>query len=107
LRTLSNEERAEIVALSDLVKPSDIYLILYTSGTTANPKGCLIKHESMILNAMAVGRDHFQMLETDVMWNVLPMFHVSSLTPLHATIDATASFISAIHFDPGKELKVI
>ncbi|MBS0393773.1 MAG: AMP-binding protein, partial [Proteobacteria bacterium] len=34
----------------------DAALMLYTSGTTANPKGCLITHEAMVRNSIALGR---------------------------------------------------
>ena len=31
--------------------PSDIALILYTSGTTAHPKGCMLSHRAIVLDA--------------------------------------------------------
>ena len=33
-----------------------VALIMYTSGTTSNPKGCMIPHESIVRNSGALGR---------------------------------------------------
>ena len=38
------------------VRLRDIAIMLYTSGTTANPKGCLLTHEAMVRNSIALGR---------------------------------------------------
>ena len=37
------------------VRVRDVGLMLYTSGTTANPKGCLITHEAQVRNSIALG----------------------------------------------------
>ena len=38
------------------VRVRDVGMMLYTSGTTANPKGCLITHEAMVRNSISLGR---------------------------------------------------
>jgi len=41
------------------VRVRDVGLMLYTSGTTANPKGCLITHEAQVRNSIALGRHRY------------------------------------------------
>src|SRR3546814_18373258 len=41
-------DEAQVDARIDAVVPQDVGLILYTSGTTANPKGALIRHRAQV-----------------------------------------------------------
>src|SRR5512146_390606 len=50
----SSEDRVHESRLR--VRLRDIALMLYTPGTTSNPKGCLITHEAMVRNSIALGR---------------------------------------------------
>src|SRR3546814_3344540 len=43
-------DEAQVDARIDAVVPQDVGLILYTSGTTANPKGALIRHRAQVGN---------------------------------------------------------
>ena len=49
---------------------------MYTSGTTANPKGCPLSHASLIYVANAMV-NRWSMSEKDVFWDPLPMFNYS------------------------------
>jgi acyl-CoA synthetase (AMP-forming)/AMP-acid ligase II len=88
------------------VKLNQPCIMMYTSGTTANPKGCRLNHEAIVRNATEISL-RFKMTETDCQWNPLPMFHMSSIMPLLATMCAGGSFISATHFVADEALKVI
>jgi fatty-acyl-CoA synthase len=81
--------------------------MMYTSGTTANPKGCILSHQSLVRSGLAVGRDAFQLGPDDRMWNPLPMFHVSAQAPMIGVLDATAAYLSMTHFDPSVALDMI
>lgn len=51
-------------------------LLLYTSGTTTNPKGCLLTHSALL----AVGENCAERLEVtpdDRFWTPLPLFHMA------------------------------
>lgn len=62
------------------ISPEDLALILYTSGTTSNPKGCLIKHSAMVSNSRALGRYRYQMVEGDRFWSP----YLSSILPVYS-----------------------
>jgi len=82
-------------------------ILMYTSGTTSDPKGCSLSHKSIVGLGVAVSEEGFQIKEQDRMWNPLPMFHVSALTPLIGVMHAGATFVTARHFNAGKALKQI
>ncbi|MFH1421427.1 MAG: AMP-binding protein [Planctomycetota bacterium] len=59
------------------VEPEDIWILLYTSGTTGKPKGVLRSHESYtafyLINAV-----DFKFTEHDYCMTVMPLCHVNS-----------------------------
>src|SRR5699024_4191395 len=55
---------------------SDIATLLYTSGTTGDPKGDMLTHRNHYLHAMS-SMHHLQVTDRDVLVHVLPMFHVN------------------------------
>ncbi|MDA3128593.1 long-chain-fatty-acid--CoA ligase [Aliibacillus thermotolerans] len=50
--------------------------LLYTSGTTGNPKGVLLTHRANYLHAMSV-MHHLRVSDRDTLLHILPMFHVN------------------------------
>ena len=82
---------------------TDAAMLLYTSGTTAMPKGCVLPHAALVRPAYAM-RDRFALTDEDRMWDALPLFHLASLLPLHACMVAGASYCATRHFDPAAAL---
>ncbi|GLU37315.1 class I adenylate-forming enzyme family protein [Pseudomonas sp. NBRC 100443] len=89
------------------VRLRDYGLILYTSGTTSNPKGCLITHEAMARNSSVLGRHRFQLTHDDKLWSPLPLFHIAAMLPLLAIIDVGGCYLGMGHFEPGLALKML
>jgi long-chain acyl-CoA synthetase len=60
-------------------KPSDVAIIVYTSGTTGPSKGALLTHRNIIFQGSAFKRMHpdFGLRETDEALNFLPLCHVA------------------------------
>jgi fatty-acyl-CoA synthase len=88
----------EVAALEATVGPATPSLLLYTSGTTANPKGCLHTHGTML----ASGRNTCGRLEltpSDRYWTALAMFHVGGWQVLMANLTAGSCFSHAGQFD--------
>lgn len=82
----------------------DVAMMMYTSGTTAMPKGCPISHEALVRPAIEAGRTRFFLDAHDRMWDPLPMFHMSFVLPLIACIDAGAALLSMEHFEAGASI---
>jgi len=89
------------------VRVRDVGLMLYTSGTTANPKGCLISHEAMVRNSIALGRHRYQLRYGDRFWSPLPLFHIAGILPMLATFDVGAAYLTMAFFEAGKALRML
>ena len=85
---------------------SDPCIMMYTSGTTANPKGCRLSHEALVRNAREMGI-RFEITNQDRQWNPLPMFHMGAILPLISIIWAGARFITDTHFDADSAIHAI
>jgi long-chain acyl-CoA synthetase len=58
------------------VKPDDIYLICYTSGTTDNPKGVMVAAKNIALTPNWMYNTGFHPTEEDSMLHCLPLSHI-------------------------------
>lgn len=85
---------------------SDPCVMMYTSGTTAEPKGCRMNHEALVRCASEVAK-RFTLTEKDRMWNPLPMFHMSFILPFLAVLSRGGSAVSCTHFDAAAAIEVI
>jgi len=63
------------------LSPADLALLQYTGGTTGRPKGAMLTHANLAVNAMQVDAiDPFDRDEPDVIMGALPLFHVFANT---------------------------
>ncbi len=81
-------------------------LILYTSGTTANPKGCMISHEAIVRNSMALA-DRYELGGDDLFWSPLPMFHIAAILPMTAIFSKGGTYVTTQHFQAGEALEML
>lgn len=77
----------EIGAYIRRVEPEDTAAILFTSGTTAMPKGVMLSHYNLV-NSSLETCEHMQWNESDKMLIAVPLFHCFGIT---------SSLLSSIH----------
>ena len=99
-------EDSEIDRRIDATDPQSTALILYTSGTTASPKGCMIRHRGIVGNSRNLGR-RYQMQPGDRFWSPLPIFHIAGILPMVAVLDLGGSYLTIPNFDAGVALDML
>lgn len=67
------------VSSNQRVTPSTIATILYTSGTTGEPKGVMLTQGNLTTNAVSVNKD-LEQFESDLRLNFLPLSHIFART---------------------------
>jgi fatty-acyl-CoA synthase/long-chain acyl-CoA synthetase len=82
-------------------------MILYTSGTTANPKGCVLSHEAVVRGPLHRAKHRFGRGEADVTWGAGPLFHVGSLSPFIGSIGAGGTYVTDVAFHPGRAIQLM
>jgi fatty-acyl-CoA synthase len=98
-------DEAELRRLQQRVRVRDVAMLMYTSGTTAQPKGCLLTHEAIVRHGATVARTRFLLGPEDRFWDPLPLFHIGGIVPMLGCLAARAAFCHAGHFDPTVSLR--
>ncbi len=89
------------------VRLRDPALIIYTSGTTANPKGCVLCHEAVTRGAVERSRYRLKADGVDVTCGGGPLFHIGTLAPYIGSLGVAGTFLSDTHFDAGRALALM
>jgi fatty-acyl-CoA synthase len=89
------------------VRPGDLLLIQFTSGTTAYPKGAMLTHDNMLRNAWAAGT-RIGVRPEDRYFNCRPFFHVggSTLSALMSLVSGCC-LVTLPTFDAGAALQML
>src|SRR5437763_5432009 len=90
-----------------LVKVRDPAVVMYTSGTAAEPKGALLSHEALIRFADGTKQTRFFLTPEDRIWTALPMFHIGGIAFSVAAIYAGATLVHTGFFRPELALDQI
>lgn len=87
---------------------SDDAVILYTSGTTGKPKGAVLTHSNLVMNATVIANDLFRLTPDDVQLAALPLFHAFGQTcVMIASFRAGASLVLLPRFDGATALRMM
>lgn len=89
------------------IRLRDPALIIYTSGTTANPKGCLICHEALTRGPVERARYRLGTGVPGVTWGAGPLFHIGSLSPFIGSIGSGGTYLTDGYFEPGRALALM
>ena len=102
LGALMNQQSPSFDAVQ--TAPEDTSVILYTSGTTGQPKGAELTHFNIFFNAISCVR-LFRFNADDVSLTVLPLFHsFGQVVLMNASIYAGAANVLLARFDPDAVL---
>jgi long-chain acyl-CoA synthetase len=86
----------------------DTAVILYTSGTTGQPKGAELTHAGLNSNARTTQETLLESTPDDVIMGCLPLFHVFGLTcSLNAGVLAGSTLTLIPRFDGAQALSVV
>jgi acyl-CoA synthetase (AMP-forming)/AMP-acid ligase II len=87
--------------------PDDVLLMQYTSGTTAFPKGVLLSHRQILVNARGVA-DCLGVNSSDKVCSPSPVFHCAGSTlTLILGLSADATVVTTSAFVPARMLELI
>lgn len=106
-RLASATDTAQVHTARHRVRVRDTTAILYTSGTTAHPKGCLLSHEALGRGAVERARRRFRRAGHGVAWGAGPLFHIGSLAPFLGAIGSGGTYLTDTFFDAGRALALI
>ena len=89
------------------IRVRDPALIIYTSGTTANPKGCVLSHEAVTRGPVERSRYRLSAANHDVTWGAGPLYHIGSLAPFIGSIGVAGTYLTDTFFEPERALRMM
>ena len=97
----------QIDAAASAVKGDDVAVIVYTSGSTAMPKGILLQHGLWIQNAWNIG-ERQRVTEQDRLWLAVSLFwSFGCVNALPNILTHGACVVLQAHFDAAEALDLI
>jgi len=98
---------AQLADAQRKVRPEDICYILYTSGSTAAPKGVTLAHGPLIANGFDIG-GRMHLTAADLVWLAVPLFwSFGSANALPALMTHGGSIVLQESFEPGEAIALI
>ncbi|MEV3963413.1 AMP-binding protein [Nocardia sp. NPDC050193] len=90
---------------SRYVRVRDTAMVMYTSGTSASPKGAMISHEALIRFATGAAHSRLELGADDRVWTPLPLFHIGAVAFAIASIYAGCTYCHVGFFRPDTSLE--
>ncbi|MCA8930110.1 MAG: long-chain fatty acid--CoA ligase, partial [Alphaproteobacteria bacterium] len=91
----------------DRAEPEDVCCILYTSGSTAAPKGVPLLHGGVVDNMWSIG-ERMHLAPADRLWFGVSLFwSFGCVNALFAVMSHGGTLVLQHHFEPGEALRLI
>jgi long-chain acyl-CoA synthetase len=88
--------------------PEDPAVIFYTSGTTGRPKGAVLSHLNLVMNATVSAFDTHDTRRDDVVLGALPLFHTYGQTvSMNTTWRLGATLVLQPRFDAAAAIELM
>jgi fatty-acyl-CoA synthase len=95
----------ESAARAAAIRPDDIMMMLYTSGTTGFPKG--VMHSHRVIGNMSDAADRLRLTADDVTVMYLPLFHIFALAATVTFMSRGATMVLMRAFEGGASLDLL
>ena len=89
------------------VHEDDVAMLVYTSGTTAFPKGVLISHRNYLISTTPAWTLALDLGPTVVWLFVMPFFTIAGLGSMTSIINCGATIVLAHTVDPAAAIRII
>ena len=100
-------ETAPLGGIWGAAQPDDVACILYTSGSTARPKGVPLQHWGLIDNMWQIG-ERMHLRPDDRLWFAVSLFwSFGCVNALFAMLSHGGTMVLQHHFDAGEALRLI
>jgi fatty-acyl-CoA synthase len=98
---------ASLAAAQQRVTPQDIMYILYTSGTTATPKGAMLTHFNILKNGENIAA-RMHVTDQDRFWIPIPLFFsFACANALMTALNKGACLVLQPYFEPEEALALL
>lgn len=104
-RAAENVTEADLLRRRIGVRIRDTAVLMFTSGTTAQPKAAMLSHESLYRVVIALRDTRFIMTSVDRAWTALPLFHIGGITFGLICFAAGAAYCHSGFFNPSVSLQ--
>jgi acyl-CoA synthetase (AMP-forming)/AMP-acid ligase II len=107
LNTGQSLSEASLAAIRQTVDPDDPAIIVYTSGSTGEPKGALVTHRSVIAG-MSAQAERFKFIKPMRLLFPIPIHHLGSIGNIGtSTLISGGTTVFLDHFTPQAGLELI
>jgi len=90
------------------MSPDDLSVILYTSGTTGQPKGVPLDHRAAVMRAIDTSLAQGSYVDADTTLSTMPLYHTIGLhSNCLSRLCLSGTFVPMPDFDPGAYLDTV